>query len=53
LNNESERNNGKHRTPQDELADIFKLIGQHNMIDEVSNSNLVFEATAISIRVKI
>lgn len=36
LNNRSEWNNSKHRTPHDELAEIFKLIGQHEMMDEVS-----------------
>ncbi|KAL5234313.1 hypothetical protein ACI65C_001723 [Semiaphis heraclei] len=34
LNNRSEWNNGKHRTPHNELAEIFKLIGQHKMMDE-------------------
>ncbi|XP_029345564.1 protein mini spindles isoform X2 [Acyrthosiphon pisum] len=34
LNNRSETNNGKHRTPHDGLTDIFKLIGQHEMMDE-------------------
>lgn len=34
LNNTSERNNGKYSTPHDELDDIFKLIGQHEMMDQ-------------------
>ncbi|XP_050054425.1 protein mini spindles-like isoform X3 [Aphis gossypii] len=34
LNNTSERNNSKYSTPHDELDDIFKLIGQHEMMDQ-------------------
>ncbi|XP_026810117.1 LOW QUALITY PROTEIN: protein mini spindles-like [Rhopalosiphum maidis] len=34
LKNKSKRNNGKYNTPHDELDDIFKLIGQHEMMDE-------------------
>lgn len=31
----------KHRTPYDELSDIFQLIGQHENTDEVSYNNRV------------
>lgn len=32
----------KHRTPYDELSDIFQLIGQHENTDEVSHSFKLF-----------